>query len=44
MTALLGPVNLGNPIEKSVRELAELILDITGSRSALIFTIHALKL
>ena len=28
-----GPVNLGNPIEHTVRELAELVLRITGSSS-----------
>ncbi|MET1088933.1 MAG: UDP-glucuronic acid decarboxylase family protein [Arthrobacter sp.] len=32
-----GPVNLGNPIEKTVRELAELVLEITGSSSAIEF-------
>ena len=31
-----GPVNLGNPGEFTVRELAEMILDITGSKSQLI--------
>ena len=31
-----GPVNLGNPGEFTVRELAEMILDITGSRSELV--------
>jgi UDP-glucuronate decarboxylase len=30
-----GPVNLGNPEEFSVLELAELIIDLTGSRSRL---------
>lgn len=33
----LGPVNLGNPNEFSIKELAEQILDITGSKSKLIF-------
>lgn len=28
-----GPVNLGNPVEFSIRELAELVIDQTGSRS-----------
>ncbi|MCQ8279626.1 SDR family oxidoreductase [Acetobacteraceae bacterium KSS8] len=32
-----GPVNLGNPHEITVRELAERILRITGSRSKLVF-------
>ena len=35
--SFLGPVNLGNPTEMTVRELAEKVVDITGSRSALIF-------
>jgi len=30
-----GPINLGNPAEFSMRELAEIILDITGSTSRL---------
>ncbi|NOX53133.1 MAG: SDR family oxidoreductase [Planctomycetes bacterium] len=29
----LGPVNLGNPIEKSMNELAETVLRVTGSQS-----------
>jgi len=33
----LGPVNLGNPNEVSVRELAELVIAMTGSRSQLVF-------
>ena len=33
----LGPVNLGNPHELTVRALAERIIDLTGSRSRLIF-------
>jgi UDP-glucuronate decarboxylase len=28
-----GPVNLGNPTEFTVRELAELVIELTGSRS-----------
>jgi UDP-glucuronate decarboxylase len=31
-----GPVNLGNPVEFTMRELAELILKETGSRSKLV--------
>ena len=30
-----GPVNLGNPCEFTIRELAEKILALTGSRSAI---------
>ena len=28
-----GPVNLGNPIETSVSELADIVIEMTGSRS-----------
>ncbi len=31
-----GPVNIGNPHEIRVRELAELVLDLTGSRSRIV--------
>lgn len=34
---LTGPFNMGNPIEFTIRELAELVLELTGSRSELIF-------
>jgi UDP-glucuronate decarboxylase len=34
--ALTGPVNLGNPTEFTMRELAELVLAETGSSSALV--------
>ncbi len=30
-----GPINLGNPVECTVRELAELVLELTGSRSVI---------
>ena len=32
-----GPVNLGNPHEITIRELAEQILSITGARSSIVF-------
>ena len=32
-----GPVNLGNPVEFTMLELARMVLDITGSRSKLVF-------
>jgi len=35
--SVTGPVNLGNPHEISVRQLAEHILKLTGSRSRLVF-------
>ena len=31
-----GPVNLGNPVEFSIRELAEKVLHLTGSRSRIV--------
>lgn len=33
---IVGPVNIGNPNEFTIKELAELVLEITGSRSQLI--------
>ena len=33
---IIGPINLGNPNEMTVRELAEDILDLTGSRSKIV--------
>ena len=34
--AVTGPINLGNPKEFSIRELAELVIELTGSRSKLV--------
>jgi UDP-glucuronate decarboxylase len=34
---LTGPVNLGNPGEFTIRELAEKVISMTGSRSELVF-------
>ena len=34
---VLGPVNLGNPQEIQVRELAERVIRLTGSRSQIVF-------
>ncbi len=34
---LVGPVNLGNPNEFTIRQLAELVLELTGSRSRLVY-------
>jgi UDP-glucuronate decarboxylase len=34
---LIGPVNLGNPGEFTIRELAELVLELTGSKSKLAY-------
>ncbi len=32
-----GPINLGNPVEFSIRELAERVIELTGSGSEIIF-------
>ncbi len=32
-----GPINVGNPKEFTIRELAELVLELTGSKSKLVF-------
>ena len=32
-----GPINLGNPQEFTIKQLAELVIQITGSKSSLIF-------
>jgi UDP-glucuronate decarboxylase len=32
-----GPINLGNPAEFTIRQLAELVIEVTGSRSQLVF-------
>ncbi|MCK5190362.1 MAG: SDR family NAD-dependent epimerase/dehydratase, partial [Methylococcales bacterium] len=36
-TEFLGPINLGNPVEFSIRQLAETVLELTGSQSSLVF-------
>lgn len=33
----IGPVNIGNPTEFTIRELAEKVIELTGTRSKLIF-------
>ncbi len=33
----IGPVNLGNPDEFSIRELAQIIIELTGSKSKIIY-------
>ena len=32
-----GPVNIGNPAEFTVKELADIIIDLTGSKSKLVY-------
>jgi UDP-glucuronate decarboxylase len=34
--AVTGPINLGNPGEFTIRELAQTVLDLTGSRSKIV--------
>jgi UDP-glucuronate decarboxylase len=33
---ITGPINLGNPVETSVAELAQQVIDLTGSRSKIV--------
>jgi UDP-glucuronate decarboxylase len=32
----VGPINLGNPVEFTIRELAELVIELTGAKSSLV--------
>ena len=34
--AVTGPMNIGNPVEMTIRELADLVIALTGSRSKLV--------
>jgi len=34
---ITGPINVGNPVEFTMRELAELVVAITGSKSPIVF-------
>ncbi|MCY1126686.1 SDR family oxidoreductase [Frigidibacter sp. RF13] len=34
---ITGPMNIGNPVEMTIRELAELVVELTGSRSKLVY-------
>jgi UDP-glucuronate decarboxylase len=34
---ITGPVNIGNPVEFTMRELAEKVLELTGSQSEIVF-------
>ena len=36
-TGFTGPVNVGNPIEFTIKELAELVIELTGSSSKLVY-------
>ena len=35
--SITGPINLGNPNEFTIKQLAELVLDLTGSKSQLVY-------
>ncbi|HEY8260805.1 MAG TPA: UDP-glucuronic acid decarboxylase family protein [Methylosinus sp.] len=35
--AITGPINIGNPTEFTIRQLAETVIEMTGSRSQLVF-------
>jgi UDP-glucuronate decarboxylase len=35
--AIIGPINIGNPVEFSVLQLATTILDLTGARSRIVY-------
>jgi UDP-glucuronate decarboxylase len=35
--AVAGPMNLGNPGEFTIRELAEIVIEMVGSKSRLVF-------
>jgi UDP-glucuronate decarboxylase len=34
---ITGPINIGNPVEFTIRQLAEQVIDLTGSKSKLVF-------
>ncbi len=34
---VIGPINMGNPGEFTIKELAELVIELTGSRSQLVY-------
>lgn len=34
---ITGPINIGNPGEFTIRQLAELVIELTGSRSAIVY-------
>lgn len=33
----IGPVNIGNPVEFTIKELADLVIELTGSKSKIIY-------
>ncbi len=34
---ITGPINIGNPVEFTIKELAEKVIDLTGSRSKIVY-------
>ena len=34
---IIGPINMGNPAEFTIRELAKIVIELTGSKSKIIF-------
>jgi len=34
---MTGPINVGNPVEFTIRQLAEMVISLTGSKSKIIF-------
>jgi len=36
-TQSIGPINIGNPVEFTIRDLAETVIELTGTKSKLIF-------
>jgi hypothetical protein len=34
--SIIGPINIGNPAEFTIRALAEIVIDVTGSRSKIV--------
>jgi UDP-glucuronate decarboxylase len=34
---VIGPINLGNPVEFTIRELAELVVELTGTSSRIVY-------
>ena len=35
--SVIGPINLGNPNEFTIKQLAELVVELTGAKSRLVF-------
>src|SRR5262249_24547999 len=33
---IIGPINIGNPAEFTIRELGEIVIDVTGSRAKIV--------